>query len=327
MKNIKKIAIALLSTGIFLVASGSAYASVPQEYNFSVTPDLGPDYIQPVDAPGNTGNCQLFGVDSTTNTPRLIILGTGLNCGSGSTLNFSGLLETSINSLVPDLDTIRSGMATTSMYLAGATSTLNFITPQVVSNTAFISGINANISGASTTMMVTSSLGGFMYATDKIKLDSISTSTVQADYTQASTTVASYIKNKPSLATVATTGLYSDLTGKPSLGVSYEGTTQRINSFPIFKSVTVASGVAVFNLTSDGTSGGTALFPNGVIQDSVNVFVSDATASYQMSYAFTNSNKTLTVTTNKLTTANILTGVLGQSAANGSVVKLQVWGY
>lgn len=109
--------------------------------------------------------------------------------------------------------------------------------------------------------------------------------------------------------------------------IAYEGTTARSAAFPIFKSVTVGSGVAVFYLTADGTSTGTTLFPNGVIADSVNVTVSDATASYQMAWAFTNSNKTLTVTSNKLTTANILTGVLGQATANGSTVKLQIWGY
>lgn len=133
-----------------------------------------------------------------------------------------------------------------------------------------------------------------------------------------------------SLAAVATSGSYTDLSNKPSIPAAsfcYEGTTQRSSCFGIFKSATVASGVAVFNLTSDGTSGGSALFPNGVIADSVNAFVSDNSASYQMSYAFSNSNKTLTVTANKLTTANILTGILGQAAGNGSVVRLQVWGY
>lgn len=110
-------------------------------------------------------------------------------------------------------------------------------------------------------------------------------------------------------------------------GISYEGTAQRQNSFPVFKSATVSSGTAVFNFTSDGTSGGSALFPNGVIQDSVSLTVNDATASYQMGYAFSNGNKTLTVTTNKLSTANILTGILGQAAGNGAVVKVGVWGY
>lgn len=108
---------------------------------------------------------------------------------------------------------------------------------------------------------------------------------------------------------------------------AYQGITVRNNAFPIFKSAVVSSGFAVFYLTDDGTSTGAALFPNGIITESINTFVSDATASYQMSYALTNSNKTLTVTTNKLGTANILTGILGQVAANGATVRLQVWGY
>lgn len=123
---------------------------------------------------------------------------------------------------------------------------------------------------------------------------------------------------------------YNDLVNQPSIPSSqqaYQGTTKRQVSFPFFDSKTVASGVATFQLTADGLSTGTALFPNGVIEESINCFVSDATASYQMSYALTNSNKTLTVTANKLTTANILTGILGQAQANGSVVRLQVWGY
>lgn len=125
--------------------------------------------------------------------------------------------------------------------------------------------------------------------------------------------------NKP-ISTATQTAL--DTKGK-----AYEGTTARANSVEYFGHSTVASGVAVFQLTSDGTSSGTVLFPNGIIQDSVSLTVSDATASYQMSYAFTNSNKTLTVTANKLTTANILSGILGQSAANGAVIKLTVFGY
>lgn len=39
----------------------------------------------------------------------------------------------------------------------------------------------------------------------------------QADWTQATTTSEDYIKNKPTLAAVATTGAYSDLTGKPAI--------------------------------------------------------------------------------------------------------------
>lgn len=115
---------------------------------------------------------------------------------------------------------------------------------------------------------------------------------------------------------------------KPSLlQQSYEATTKRSSSFPVFLSATVSSGLAVFQLTTNGMSGGTAIFLNGVIQDSINLTVNDATAAYQMSWAFSNSNKTLTVTANKLTTANILTGVLGQGQANTASIKLQIWGY
>lgn len=160
------------------------------------------------------------------------------------------------------------------------------------------------------------SSSGFSKILNKPSLATVATS---GSYTDLS--------SKPSLSTVATTGSYSDLFNKPTLGIAYEGTTQRTNSFPIFKSVSVSSGVAVFQLTSDGTSSGAALFPNGVIVDSVNVSVNDATAAYQMSWVFTNSNKTLTITANKLTTSNILTGILGQTAANSATVKLSVWGY
>lgn len=131
------------------------------------------------------------------------------------------------------------------------------------------------------------------------------------------------------LAAVANTGSYNDLTNQPTITSpkAYEGTSLHNGAFPIFKSATVSSGVAVFNFTADGTSTGTTLCTNGIIADSVNPIVSDATASYQMSWAFSNSNKTLTVTANKLTTANILTGILGQSAANSSAVKVTAWCY
>lgn len=121
---------------------------------------------------------------------------------------------------------------------------------------------------------------------------------------------------------------YSKLTGTPTiLTKAYQGITLRSNAFSINKSAVVASGVAVFYLTDDGTSTGNALFTGGIIVESINFFVNDATASYQISYALTNSNKTLTATANKYTTANILSGVLGQTAANGATVNLSVTGY
>lgn len=193
-------------------------------------------------------------------------------------------------------------------------------------STVATSGSYSDLSGKP--MLATVATSGSY--TDLSSKPTIPAAQIQSDWTQVTNTSLDYIKNKPSLSAVATSGAYSDLSGKPTIpnGVkAYEGTTSRADAFSIFKSSTVASGVAVFQLTFDGLSTGTALFPNGVISDSVNPIVNDSTASFQMSWAFSNSNKTLTITANKLTTANILTGLLGQAAANGSVVKLSVWGY
>lgn len=238
-------------------------------------------------------------------------------------LDISGFNWQDIGSLSDTMD----GKVSTSTYnsaMASVTSSLNTINN-------LNSQISSNLYGTSTNMSVGSASttsAGLMTKADKLKLDLMSTSTqVQTDWTEVSTSSLAYVKNKPSFSTVATSGSYSDLSNKPVLGTAYEGTTTRVNAFPLFKSATVGATTAVFNLTTDGTSGGTAIFPNGVIQDSVQLIVSDATASYQMSYAFSNVNKTLTVTANKLTTANILTGVLGQASAAGAVVKLTVYGY
>lgn len=106
------------------------------------------------------------------------------------------------------------------------------------------------------------------------------------------------------------------------------GTTAKTGTFRVYQTGTITTaGTMVFQLTADGTSTGTALFPNETFTDSVQPIVNDPTSSYQFGWAFSNSNKTLTVTVNKLTTANLLTGVLGQAAApTGTVVKLVVEG-
>lgn len=106
----------------------------------------------------------------------------------------------------------------------------------------------------------------------------------------------------------------------------YNGTTLKTNVFQILKSATVASGAAVFHLTDDGLSTGNALFPNEVLADSIQVCVNDINNSFRYGWALSNSNKTLTVNVNLLGLVNILSGVLGVNPANGSVVKLSIWG-
>lgn len=157
----------------------------------------------------------------------------------------------------------------------------------------------------------------------------VSSSTSELTVANQSTTPIITIVSSPKLTTSRTINMISfDGSSNINTGVkTFQGTTQRNGAFPVFKTVTVSSGTAIFHLTDDGLSTGIALFSNGVIPESINAFVSDATASYQMGYAFSNSNKTLTITVNKLTTANILTGILGQTQANGSTVTLQIWGY
>lgn len=267
----------------------------------------GDSYVNTPSYPASTSTPELLGVDAKngSSAPAWYFFDSNFSINASSPPGFNGggpVYQIQLNA-IPDTDigNLTNDYVSTST-LASTVSSISMAIGNISSGLT-LAGVTAFMSNQATTsqLIASSTFNGFM-----------------------SSSTASTIAN---LKTVATSGSYNDLTSKPSIGVAYEGTTLRTAAFPIFKSATVSSGTAVFNLTADGTSGGTALCTNGVIQDSVSTAVSDALASYQMSWAFTNSNKTLTVTTNKLTTANILTGVLGQAAANGSVVKVSVWCY
>ena len=68
--------------------------------------------------------------------------------------------------------------------------------------------------------LATTSQSGLMSHTDKIRLNSVEVGAevnVQSDWNQTTTTADDYIKNKPTLATVATSGSYNDLSNKPSI--------------------------------------------------------------------------------------------------------------
>lgn len=116
-----------------------------------------------------------------------------------------------------------------------------------------------------------------------------------------------------------------------SMGYAYEGTNKRLAIIPYFNSGTVGSGMLAFNMTADGTSGGMAIFPNGIIQSSIQAFCNDNTTPFSYSALLSNSNKTLTLTVNKagssflsLLGLNVLTA---PAAANGSTCNVQVMGY
>lgn len=67
----------------------------------------------------------------------------------------------------------------------------------------------------------------------KTKLDGIASGAevnVQADWNEASSSSDAYIKNKPSLATVATSGSYNDLTNKPTIPAAQVNSDWNANS-------------------------------------------------------------------------------------------------
>ena len=83
---------------------------------------------------------------------------------------------------------------------------------------------------------------------------------VQANWTQTTTTADDYIKNKPTLATVATSGSYNDLSNKPTiptvnnatLTIQKNGTT--VKTFTANASTNVTANITVPTKTSDITN-------------------------------------------------------------------------
>lgn len=182
-------------------------------------------------------------------------------------------------------------------------------------------------------------LGNVDNTSDSSKPVSSATQTaLNAKFTVPTGSSSQYIRGDGSLSTLPAVPSSTDSLSEGSTNLYYtdtrakaayrivSGTTTKSGAYFAVKSAAVSSGTVTFHFTNDGTSTGTALFPNGPDLDTLQLAVNDATASYQMGWTWSNSNKTVTVTTNKLTTANILTGLLGQAAANGAVVKASVWG-
>lgn len=285
----KKVLSVLVGAVLLFGSAGLALAYTPLSYQFGYT-DSGGANTTTITAPSFPDAGDIVGTDPTTGQLSFLQVGSGLINIGGIGLEVRNVLADKI--VAPDGNPLGYYITNEMPFIYASTSTVNSDFASLSSSISSL-GTPLNIgafmgnNGSTSPYIASSTQNGFMSATQAVKLASV-----------------------PS-----------------TIGLAYEGTTTRSNSFPIFKSATVASGVAVFNMTTDGTSGSTSLCPNGIIQDSVNPSVNDATASYQMSWAWSNSNKTLTVTANKLTTSNILTGILGQVAANATVVKVSVWCY
>lgn len=103
----------------------------------------------------------------------------------------------------------------------------------------------------------------FVTAAEKTKLAGIETGAevnVQSDWNQTTTTADDFIKNKPNLATVATSGSYNDLSNKPTiptvnnatLTIQKNGTT--VKTFTANASSNVTANITVPTKTSDITN-------------------------------------------------------------------------
>ena len=114
---------------------------------------------------------------------------------------------------------------------------------------------------------------------EKTKLSGIATGAevnVQSDWSQSDNTADDYIKNKPSLATVATSGAYSDLSGTPTLAtVATSGLYSDLSGTPTIPSVT---SLTVSLVVADWSSSTQTVTATGVTANSSVVVSPDPTS-------------------------------------------------
>lgn len=108
----------------------------------------------------------------------------------------------------------------TSWTSAGSSYTLPTATSSIKGGIRLGSGLQAGVGADADLISVTSQTEENFTTVLKTKLDGIEEGAevnVQADWNQTNNTLDDYIKNKPSLAAVATSGSYADLSGTPDL--------------------------------------------------------------------------------------------------------------
>lgn len=138
--------------------------------------------------------------------------------------------------------------------VAGSNITL---TPDATNDKVTIAATDTTYSDATT------SASGLMSATDKTKLNGIASGAevnVQSDWSVTDNTSDAFIKNKPTLATVATSGSYNDLSNKPTiptvnnatLTIQKNGTN--VQTFTANQSTNATADITVPTKTSDLTN-------------------------------------------------------------------------
>lgn len=162
----------------------------------------------------------------------------------------------------------------------------------------------------------------FMTSAEKTKLSGIAAGAevnVQSDWNQTTTTADDYIKNKPSLATVATSGSYNDLSNKPTiptvnnatLTIQKNGTT--VKTFTANASSNVTANITVPTKTSDITNDSNFVASGDLATVATSGSYNDLTNKPTIPAAQVQSNWTQTTTTavdyikNKPTLATVAT--------------------
>ena len=128
-------------------------------------------------------------------------------------------------------------VGSTTVSADSKTDTLELVAGSNVTLTPDATNDKVTIAATDTTYSdATTSASGLMSATDKTKLNGIATGAevnVQSDWSQTDNTADDYIKSKPNLATVATSGAYSDLSGTPTLAtVATSGSYNDLSNKP-----------------------------------------------------------------------------------------------
>lgn len=150
-------------------------------------------------------------VDSIGATGHTTISGSGKSSTENHTLNTP---NTSGRLVANSSSNSATGSATNPVYADGdgiLHATTYTLEKSVPSNAVFTD---------TTYNDATTSVAGLMSAADKTKLNGVAAGAevnVQANWTQTTTTADDYIKNKPNLAAVATSGSYNDLSNKPTI--------------------------------------------------------------------------------------------------------------
>lgn len=203
-----------------------------------------------------------------------------------------------------------------------ALDTLKEISDRLATDESAVTALISSLSGYVTTSALSTTLSGY-----------VSTSALTSALASYATTAAltSGLAGKANLshthAIADVTNLQTALDSKMQF---YVDGVLKPGARMVSAQATVASGNAVFQLTTDGTAGGTSLFPNGnVYLNSLNLTAVEGTNPHCFGTpALSNSNKTLTVPVNKSATVVVLAiSVLGATmAANGSVVQMSVVG-